>query len=92
MCQAVLTPCVLATLSPIGRCTCIQQIEDKACDHDGVLCTRLQSKLALEWRQWMTERLTLEYFEDRTFYRVQAGGLLDNPDQRIASDIRQVIV
>ncbi len=36
----------------------------------------------------MTERLTRQYFEDRTFYQVQAGGLLDNPDQRIASDIR----
>ena len=30
-----------------------------------------QSKLALEWRQWLTERLTAEYFYDRTFYQVQ---------------------
>ena len=29
------------------------------------------SVLALEWRQWMTEQFTTEYFEDRTFY--QAG-------------------
>ena len=31
-----------------------------------------QSKLALEWRQWQTERMTAEYFSDRTFYQVQA--------------------
>lgn len=63
---------------------------DVLTNHDSTaLMPHAQSKLALEWRQWMTERLTAEYFEDRTFYRVQAGGLLDNPDQRIASDIRQ---
>eukprot|EP00891_Asterochloris_glomerata_P008156 jgi/Astpho2/8156/e_gw1.00120.35.1_t len=45
------------------------------------------SVLALEWRQWMTEQFTSEYFEDRTFY--QAGALVDNPDQRISSDVRQ---
>lgn len=47
-----------------------------------------QSRLALEWREWLTERLTDEYFADRSFYQVQAGSLLDNPDQRISSDIR----
>ncbi|KAI3431377.1 hypothetical protein D9Q98_004431 [Chlorella vulgaris] len=47
-----------------------------------------QSKLALEWREWMTRRLTAEYFYDRTFYQVQAGALVDNPDQRIAVDVR----
>ena len=48
----------------------------------------VQSKLALEWREWLTVRLTTEYFADRSFYQVQAGSLLDNPDQRISSDIR----
>ena len=47
-----------------------------------------QAKLALEWRQWMTQRLTADYFAERTFYQVQAGALLDNPDQRIAVDVR----
>ncbi|KAL4440466.1 hypothetical protein ABPG75_003467 [Micractinium tetrahymenae] len=53
-----------------------------------VLRDYYQSKLALEWRQWMTERFTADYFYDRTFYQVQAGALVDNPDQRIAVDIR----
>jgi ABC-type uncharacterized transport system fused permease/ATPase subunit len=47
-----------------------------------------QSKLSLEWREWMTTRLTAEYFAERTFYQVQAGALVDNPDQRIAVDVR----
>jgi ABC-type uncharacterized transport system fused permease/ATPase subunit len=47
-----------------------------------------QSRLALDWRQWTTERFTGEYFAGQTFYKVQAGALVDNPDQRIASDVR----
>ena len=44
--------------------------------------------LALEWREWMTRRVTSEYLANRAFYQVQAGALVDNPDQRIASDVR----
>lgn len=47
-----------------------------------------QSRLALEWREWMTEHFTNLYLQNRTFYQVQAGSLLDNPDQRISSDVR----
>lgn len=36
----------------------------------------------------MTRRLTEEYFENRTFYQIQSGALVDNPDQRISSDVR----
>lgn len=53
-----------------------------------VLRDYYQSRLALDWREWMTRKVTSEYFENQTFYRVQAGSLVDNPDQRIASDIR----
>jgi len=38
-------------------------------------------------RAWMTERLMTEYFEDRTFYALQSEGAVDNPDQRISSDV-----
>ena len=55
-----------------------------------VLRDYYQSRLALEWREWMTEQFTRNYFADRTFYRIQADSLLDNPDQRIAVDIRCV--
>lgn len=47
-----------------------------------------QSRLALEWREWMTSNLLGQYFADRSFYQLQAGALVDNPDQRIAADVR----
>ncbi|GAX72920.1 hypothetical protein CEUSTIGMA_g375.t1 [Chlamydomonas eustigma] len=54
-----------------------------------------QGKLALEWRQWLTEKLLIDYFSDRSFYQLQAGtgrggsdqDGVDNPDQRISSDV-----
>jgi hypothetical protein len=36
----------------------------------------------------MTNRLLAQYFRDRSFYQLQAGQLVDNPDQRIAADVR----
>mmetsp|Transcript_7310 Transcript_7310/g.17664 ORF Transcript_7310/g.17664 Transcript_7310/m.17664 type:complete len:821 (+) Transcript_7310:19-2481(+) len=46
-----------------------------------------QSRLAVEWRAWMTEKLMSDYFDDRTFYTLQSEGAVDNPDQRISSDV-----
>ncbi|KAL6750267.1 ABC transporter transmembrane region 2-domain-containing protein [Haematococcus lacustris] len=45
-----------------------------------------QSRLALEWRTWVTQRLMADYFSERTFFSLQAQASVDNPDQRIASD------
>ena len=50
----------------------------------------VQQRLALEWREWMTAHLLKQYFADRSFYQLQAGAIVDNPDQRIASDVRLV--
>ena len=46
------------------------------------------SLLQLEWREWMTTRLTRDYLSNQAFYRMQTDVLIDNPDQRISSDIR----
>lgn len=46
-----------------------------------------QSILALRWRAWLTERYVGAYLKDRTFYRIAAEGVVDNPDQRINADI-----
>ena len=48
----------------------------------------MQSRLSLEWRDYMTRKLTEEYFHNSTFYQIQSGALIDNPDQRISSDVR----
>jgi putative ATP-binding cassette transporter len=45
--------------------------------------------LQLDWRAWLTERLVGEWLGDGRHYRLQfARGEHDNPDQRIAEDVR----
>jgi len=47
-----------------------------------------QSRLSLDWREWMTNQLLEEYFADRSFYQLQAAGLVDSPDQRLSAAIK----
>ncbi len=45
--------------------------------------------LQLDWRAWLTERLISRWLEDGRHYRLAyRAGEHDNPDQRIAEDIR----
>jgi hypothetical protein len=45
--------------------------------------------LQLGWRAWMTEQLVGRWMEDGRHYRLNfTQGQHDNPDQRIAEDIR----
>ena len=49
----------------------------------------LQQMLLIEWRGWLNERFLARWLKDRTYYLLQlrhAG--VDNPDQRIADDLR----
>jgi ABC-type uncharacterized transport system fused permease/ATPase subunit len=46
-----------------------------------------RDKLALRWRAWMTKYYMDNYFENRTFYKIQSQSLIDNPDQRIVDDL-----
>ncbi|MEM9214111.1 MAG: ABC transporter ATP-binding protein/permease [Cyanobacteria bacterium P01_F01_bin.150] len=62
--------------------------------------TYLRDRLCLEWRRWLTSRFVDRYFSDRAFYRINqntsysadsdsaADNGIDNPDQRIAEDVR----
>jgi putative ATP-binding cassette transporter len=45
-------------------------------------------RLALAWRQWMTERLVRRYFSNRVYYSLRRAETIDNPDQRIAEDVK----
>ncbi|WP_416667538.1 ABC transporter ATP-binding protein/permease [Egbenema bharatensis] len=51
--------------------------------------TYLRDRLSLQWRQWLTHRFVNQYFGDRAYYNLQISGSdIDNPDQRIAEDVR----
>jgi putative ATP-binding cassette transporter len=45
--------------------------------------------LQIRWRRWLTDRYLKEWLTERTYYRMQlTGGNTDNPDQRIAEDLK----
>ncbi len=51
--------------------------------------TYLRDRLGLEWRRWLTDRFVSRYFSDRAFYRINQSHVdIDNPDQRMAEDVR----
>lgn len=47
-----------------------------------------QDKLGLYWREWMTDSFLDRYFQNRAYYEVNSQKDIDNPDQRIAEDIK----
>lgn len=53
-----------------------------------VVYTYLEQHLGLLWRDWQTRQLLARYLVDHTYYHVAEAGELQNPDQRIAEDVR----
>ncbi len=52
----------------------------------------LQQWLQIRWRRWLTTRYLGRWLGEGTHYRMRLkGDTADNPDQRIADDIRQFI-
>ena len=47
-----------------------------------------EERLGLLWRQWLTRALVLDYLGIATPYRLREQEEIDNPDQRIADDVR----
>jgi putative ATP-binding cassette transporter len=48
----------------------------------------LRDRLSLQWRRWLTTRFVDNYFSDRAYYALTSNPNIDNPDQRIAEDVR----
>ncbi len=49
----------------------------------------LNQMLQIRWRRWLTERYLGAWLSDGAYYRMQlTSGETDNPDQRIADDLR----
>ena len=46
-----------------------------------------EERLALSWRQWMTQHLLKRYFHSRNYYKLLGRPDIDNPDQRISEDV-----
>ena len=42
----------------------------------------------LRWRQWLTRKLVASWMTDARHYQMEKAGGADNPDQRIAEDVR----
>lgn len=47
----------------------------------------VRDRLGLSWRRWLTEDFLRRYFAGRAYYELSSEESLDNPDQRIGSDI-----
>ncbi len=47
-----------------------------------------QDRLGLYWREWMTDSFLDRYFQNRAYYEINSQKEIDNPDQRIAEDIK----
>jgi vitamin B12/bleomycin/antimicrobial peptide transport system ATP-binding/permease protein len=48
----------------------------------------LRDRLGLQWRQWLTDHFVDRYFQNRAFYNLNHASNIDNPDQRIAEDVK----
>jgi putative ATP-binding cassette transporter len=52
----------------------------------------LRQMLEIRWRSWLTGHYVERWMENRSFYRLQLGEhRTDNPDQRIAEDVRDFV-
>lgn len=47
-----------------------------------------EERLGLLWRKWLSRTMIDRYFANRSYYKINAVEGIDNPDQRIAEDIR----
>ena len=52
--------------------------------------TYLRDRLGLIWRRWLTRYFLDAYLEGQRFYRLGLQTAVDNPDQRIAEDVKRV--
>ncbi|MEO1799536.1 MAG: ABC transporter ATP-binding protein, partial [Cyanobacteria bacterium J06629_2] len=50
--------------------------------------TYIQSRLSLYWRDWTSSYLLDKYFRQRKYYQLSLQPQIDNPDRRIAEDVR----
>jgi putative ATP-binding cassette transporter len=47
--------------------------------------------LEIRWRRWITHDFVSRWLKNNSFYRIQLNRLTDNPDQRIADDLKAMV-
>ncbi len=53
-----------------------------------VIYSYTRQQLGLYWREWMTNKFLDNYLKNRSYYQINSEVKIDNPDQRIAEDIK----
>lgn len=56
-----------------------------------MLAFYLDQWLQVRWRRWLTNRFVDSWLKGRAYYRIELARTTDNPDQRIADDVRLFI-
>lgn len=56
----------------------------------GVTRAIVSPYLRLRWRRWLTRRYLAHWLDGRGYYRIELQRSVDNADQRIAEDLRQL--
>jgi putative ATP-binding cassette transporter len=51
-----------------------------------------EESLGLVWRNWLTEKMVINYLDKRNYFRLDTAGEVANPDQRITEDVRALTV
>jgi len=52
----------------------------------------MQQMLQIEWRTWLNDRFLTQWLNERAYYRLELLNRgVDNPDQRIAEDLRMFV-
>lgn len=50
----------------------------------------LMQSLQMRWRLWMTKQYMNDWLANQTYYRMEHSNTSDNPDQRIAEDLKSL--
>jgi vitamin B12/bleomycin/antimicrobial peptide transport system ATP-binding/permease protein len=50
----------------------------------------VRKKIALDWYEWLNNRILAQYFSDRAYYQINFKSDIENPDQRLAQEIEPI--
>jgi vitamin B12/bleomycin/antimicrobial peptide transport system ATP-binding/permease protein len=50
----------------------------------------VRKKIALDWYEWLNNRILAKYFSERAYYQINFKSDIENPDQRLAQEIEPI--